>query len=137
MLQEENEVHGLNTPSYQQRQFEYVSVLENPTGTHASADQDTSPLPLIPQMPKPILPPQNRQGRGGAILLFTLVLAIMLAVGLFAGLEYAGNSTNKTASTSSSATSSKAVVTTPATSSSGSSIEAQQEAAIAKIKPAV
>jgi len=138
MLQEENEAYGPDAPSYQQGQFESVAVLENPTDTHASAEQDTSPLPVITSDPKASLPPQNRQGRGGAILLFTLVLAIIFGVGLFAGSEYAGSSTGSTSST---ATTSKAVVTTPATSSitssSSSTIEAQQEEAIAKIEPAV
>ena len=133
MLQEENEAHGPYVSSYQQGPFESVAVLENPTNTHAPAEQDTSPLPLIPQE-KASLPPQNRQGRGGAILLFTLVLAIIFGVGLFAGLEYAGSNLSSTSST---ATTSKAVVTTPNASSSGSTIEAQQEAAIAKIEPAV
>ena len=70
-------------------------------------------------------------------MLFALVLAIIFAVGLFAGLEYAGNSANKTSSTSSSVTTTKAAVTLPATSSSVSTVEAQQETAIAKIEPAV
>ena len=108
MLPEENEAYGPDAPSYQQGQFESVAVLENPTETHASAEQDTSPLPVIPQEPKSSLPPQNRQGRGGAILLFTLVLAIIFGVGLFAGSQYAGSSTGITSST---ATTSKAVVT--------------------------
>ena len=64
MLQEENEAYGPDTPSYQQGQFEPVAVLENPTDTHASAEQDTSPLPVITSDPKASLPPQNRQGRG-------------------------------------------------------------------------
>ncbi len=131
MLPEENEVYG---PSYQQGPFESVAVLEDATATHAPAEQDTSPLPLIPPGPKAPLPPQNRQGRGGAILLFTLVLAIIFGVGLFAGLEYAGSSTGSTSST---ATTSKSAVTTTTTSSSGSTIETLQEAAIAKIEPAV
>jgi len=141
MLQEENEVHEPYSSYYQQAPYESVSVLENPIGTHTSSEQDTSPLPLIPSEPHASLPPQNRQGRGGAILLFTLVLAIIFAVGLFAGLEYAGNSANHTSSTSSTVTTSKAAATIPATSSTtssnGSTIEAQQEVAIAKIEPAV
>ena len=141
MLQEENEVHEPYSPYYQQAAYESVSVLENPTGTHTSAEQDTSPLPLMPSAPHASQPPQNRQGRGGAILLFTLVLAIIFAVGLFAGLEYAGNSANHTSSTSSTVTTSKAAATIPSTasttSSAGSTIEAQQETAIAKIEPAV
>ena len=97
--------------------------------------QDTTPLPVIPPAPQQQLPPQKRHGRGGAILLFSLVLSIIFVVGLFAGLEFAGSNT------SSSATTAKTTVTTPATSASTSSsvstIEAQQEAAIAKIEPAV
>jgi S1-C subfamily serine protease len=134
MLPEENEVYGPYSPSYQQRPFESVAVLENPTATYAPTEQDTSPLPLIPPVPKASLPPQNRQGRGGAILIFTLVLAIIFGVGLFAGLEFAGSGTGSTSST---ATTSKTVATTSTTSSSGATIEAQQEAAIAKIEPAV
>jgi len=128
MLPEENEVYG---PSYQQGQFESVAVLEDATATHAPTEQDTSPLPLIPPGPKASLQAQNRQGRGGAILLFTLVLAIIFGVGLFAGLEFAGSSTSSTATTT------KSVATTTTTSSSGSTIETLQEAAIAKIEPAV
>ena len=135
MLQEENEVYKPYTSLTQQGPCESVSVLENPTGTHTSAEQDTAPLPLIPSTPIASHPAQNRQGRGGAILLLTLVLAIIFAVGLFAGLELAGSNTNSPATTS------KASVTTPATSSNTSSsvstIEAQQEAAITKIEPAV
>jgi S1-C subfamily serine protease len=138
MLPEENEVYGPYGPSYQQRPFESVAVLEDPTATHALAVQDTSPLPSMPPGPKTSLPPPNRQGRGGAILIFTLVLAIIFGVGLFAGLEFAGSGTGSTSST---ATTSKTVATTSTTSSttssSGATIEAQQEAAIAKIEPAV
>ena len=141
MLQEENVVHEPYAPYDQHVPYESVLVLENPTGTHTSEDQDTSPLPVISSDSKASLPPQNRQGRGGAILLFTLVLAIIFAVGLFAGLEYAGNSANHSSSTSTTVTTSKAAATIPATSSTTSSsistIEAQQEAAIAKIEPAV
>jgi len=134
MLPEENEVYGPYAPSYQQRPFESVAVLEDQTATHAPAEQDTSPLPLIPPGPKAPLPAQNRQGRGGAILLFTLVLAIIFGVGLFAGLEFAGSSTGNTSRT---ATATKSAATTTTTSSSGSTIETLQEAAIAKIEPAV
>jgi len=59
------------------------------------------------------------------------VLALIFGVGLFAGLEFAGNSTN------SPATATTRVVTTSTTSSSGTTIATQQEAAIAKVEPAV
>ncbi|MGZ3628649.1 MAG: S1C family serine protease [Ktedonobacteraceae bacterium] len=141
MLQEENEVYTPDASSYKQAPYESVPVLEIPTDIHTFAEQDTSPLPLIPSAPQASLPPQNRKGRGGAILLFTLVLAIIFAVGLFAGLEYAGNSANNSSSTITAATTSKGAVTAPSTSSSTSSsvsmVEAQQEAAIAKVEPAV
>ena len=133
MLQEENEAYGPYAPPNQLGPSESVAVLENSTDTHAPAEQDTSPLPLIPSAPNASIPPQNKRGRGGAILLLTLVMAIIFAVGLFGGLEYAGS----TGSRSSTATTSRAASTTSSSSSSSSSIEAQQEAAIAKIEPAV
>jgi S1-C subfamily serine protease len=135
MLPEENEVYGTYTPSYQQRPSESVAVLEDPTVTHAPSEQNTSPLPSYPPEPKTLPAPHNRPGRGGAILLLTLVIALIFGVGLFAGLEFAGNSTSSTATTSRAATTTSN--TTSATSSSGTSIEAQQEAAIAKVEPAV
>ena len=135
MLPEENEVYAPYAPSYQQRPSESVAVLEDPAVMHAPTEQDTSPLPSYPPEPKTLPPPQNRPGRGGAILLLTLVLAIIFGVGLFAGLEFAGNSTSSTATTSRAVTTTSN--TTSATSSSGTTIEAQQEAAIAKVEPAV
>jgi S1-C subfamily serine protease len=63
-------------------------------------------------------------------MLLTLVLALIFGVGLFSGWEFAHNS-------SSASTTTKAVATSTASSSGGTSIEAQQEAAIAKIEPAV
>jgi S1-C subfamily serine protease len=131
MLPEENEVYEPYAPSYQQMPYEQVAFLEDSTVTYASAEQDTSPLPSYPPGPKTSLPPQNRPGRGGAILLLSLVLALIFGVGLFAGLEFAGNST------SSPATTSTGVVTASTTSSSGTTIATQQEAAIAKVEPAV
>lgn len=78
----------------------------------------------------PPTPPQKRPGRSGAIVLLVLVLALIFGVGLFAGWEFVGSS-------SSTATTSKATATATATSSGGTTIEAQQEAAIAKVEPAV
>jgi len=59
------------------------------------------------------------------------VLTLIFGVGLFAGLDFAGNGTDRTATTS------KTVATASTTSSSGTTIETQQEAAIAKVEPAV
>ena len=135
MLPEENVVYGPYTPPLQQRPSESVAVLSKTAITHASTQQDTSPLLKYPGGPEGSPPPPNQPSRGGAILLLTLVLALIFGVGLFAGLEFA------TRSTSSTATTSKAVATTSNTastsSSSDSTIETQQEAAIAKVEPAV
>jgi S1-C subfamily serine protease len=135
MLPEENEVYRPYAPSSQQRPSESVAVLEDPTVTHAPAEQNTSPLPSYPPEPKTLPPTHNRPGRGGAILLLILVLALVFGVGLFAGLEFVGNSNRSTATTSRAATTTSN--TTSSTSSSGTTIEAQQEAAIAKVEPAV
>jgi putative serine protease PepD len=135
MIQEENEVYTPYTSPYQHEPYGPMQGLDNPTGGPATTQQDTTPLPVMPSVPRASLPPQYKQGRGGAFLLFSLVLAIIFAVGLFAGLEFTNSNT------SSSDTASKTTATTPATSSStsvsASTIEAQQEAAIAKIEPAV
>ncbi len=131
MLPEENEVYGPYTPPYQQGPSELVAILDDPAVTHAPTEQDTSPLPSYPPGPKTSPPPPNRPGRGGAILLLILVLTLIFGVGLFAGLDFAGNGTDRTATTS------KTVATASTTSSSGTTIETQQEAAIAKVEPAV
>lgn len=135
MIQEENEVYTSYTSPYQHEPYGPIQGSDHLAGVPATTEQDTHPLPVMQSVSGASLPPQNRQGRGGAFLLFSLVLAIIFAVGLFAGLEFANSNT------SSSATASKTTVTTPATSSStsasASTIEAQQEAAIAKIEPAV
>ena len=79
MLSEENEVYGPYAPSYQHRPFESVAVLEDPPVTHAPAEQDTSPLPSYPPGSKTPAP-QYRPGRGGAILLLVLILALIFGV---------------------------------------------------------
>jgi S1-C subfamily serine protease len=129
MLPEENEVYGSYTLPYQQGPSESVAILDDPTVTRAPAEQDTSPLPTYAPGTAP--PLRKWAGRGGAILLLTLVLALTLGVGLFAGVEFAGNSTSHTATTS------QAGTTATTTASGGTTIETQQEAAIAKIEPAV
>ncbi len=126
MLPEENEVYGPYTSPYQQRPPESVAVLDDPAVTLAPAEQDTSPLPSYPPGPKPSPQPQKRPGRVGAIIFLTLVLALIFGTGLFAGWEFASNST-RTVSNSSAV----------ATATGSTTIETQQEAAIAKIEPAV
>jgi hypothetical protein len=127
MLPEENEVYEPYALSYQQSPSASVGVLDDPAITHAPAEQDTSQPPWYSPGPKTSSPPQKRPGRIGAIILLTLIFG----VGLFAGWEFAGNSRSSTATVS------KAAATASTTSSSGATIETQQEAAIAKVEPAV
>ena len=63
-------------------------------------------------------------------MLLTIVLALIFSVGLFSGWEFSHNS-------SSASTTTKAVATSTASTSNGTSIQSQQEAAIAAIEPAV
>ena len=131
MLPEENEAYGGYTHPYQPESSASVGVLDDPPVAHAPAEQVTSQPPTYPPVPvaAPPTPPQKRPGRAGAMVLLVLVLALIFGVGLFAGWEFVG-------SRSSSATTSTAA-TASATSSSGTTLEAQQEAAIAKVEPAV
>ena len=63
-------------------------------------------------------------------MLLTIVLALIFSVGLFSGWEFSHNS-------SSASTTTKAVATSTASTSNGTSIQSQQEAAIAAIEPYV
>ena len=97
------------------------------TGEHIAFQ----PPPYPPEpVAGPPTPPRKRPGRAGAILLLTLVLALIFGVGLFAGWEFTNN--NK----SSASTIPNATATATSTSSS-TSLETAQEVAIAKIKPSV
>jgi len=69
---------------------------------------------------------RRRPGPAGAIVLLALILALIFGTGLFSGWEFAHASTTTTAGAISTATT-----------TSGTSLQAQQEAAIAKIEPAV
>src|SRR5438093_484956 len=130
MLPEEYEVYGPYSLPYQDTLSASVGVLDAPLVTQAPTEQDTSEPPRYPSGPLVAPPPpQKRPGRAGAIVLLTLVLALIFGVGLFAGWEFAGNSSTHTTS--------KAAITSSASSTNGSNIETQQEAAIAKIEPAV
>ena len=131
MLQEEHEVYGAYELPYQPASYAPVGVLDTPPVTQTPPEQDASEPPRPPSGPLSAPPPpRKRPGRAGAILLLTLMLALIFGVGLFAGWEF-------TSSKSSTSTTSKAVATATATSSSGTTIETQQEAAIAKIEAAV
>lgn len=80
-------------------------------------------------------PPRRPSGRGGAIFLLTLLLAVVLGVGLFAGWTFARSSSAVSGSPTS--PSSQASSNVAPSGSTLNSIEAAQEAAIAKIEPSI
>jgi S1-C subfamily serine protease len=110
-----------------------VGVLDDTPVTQTTGEHIAFQPPTYPPQPvaAPPTPPRKRPGRTGAIVLLTLVIALIFGVGLFAGSEFAGNSASSTSATS------QATATASAASSSGTTLEAQQEAAIAKVEPAV
>ena len=132
MLLEENEVYGAYELPYQAASSASVGVLDAPPVAQAPTEQSAVQPPGYPPRPiaAPPIPPRKRPGRAGAILLLTLVLALIFGVGLFAGWEFTSSSKISTSTTSNAATAS-------ATSSSNTTLETLQEAAIAKIEPAV
>src|SRR5258706_1182311 len=117
-----------------------VGVLDNPPATPAWPVQEASQPPQYPWGPSPPrsppLKPGRRPGRTIAIALLTLVIAAIFGVGLFAGWEFAHNN-NSTGTTSAATTSSASQAQSNTSSSSANTIETLQEAAIAKIEPAV
>ena len=132
MFLEENEAYGEYELPYQPASSAPVGVLDAPPVRHAPAEQDAFQPPSYPPGPvaSPPIPPRKRRGRPGAIMLLTIVLALIFSVGLFSGWEFSHNS-------SSASTTTKAVATSTASTSNGTSIQSQQEAAIAAIEPSV
>ena len=118
-----------------------TAVLDNRPATPAWPVQEASQPPGPPSGPLPPADPPSkpgrRPGRTIAIALLTLVIAAIFGVGLFAGWEFA-HSNNSTGTNSTAATTSSAShAQSNTSSSSANSIETLQEAAIAKIEPAV
>ena len=130
MQQEEHEVYMPYAFQPQYSSSAPVGVLDDAPFTQTPGEQSVSQPPWYPAGPQTSPPPRpKRPGRGGAILLLTLVLALIFGVGLFSGWEFASGS-RSTANTTSQTTAS-------ATSSGGTTLEAQQETAIAKVEPTV
>jgi S1-C subfamily serine protease len=113
------------------KQHEQVGVGQN-WQTPGAAQPPNSPSgPLAP--PTPPQRPRRRSGLTAAIIGLTLVILLIFGVGLFAGWQFAGHSSTATASSSTAGTN----TTTTTTQGSGNNVQAQQEAAIAKIEPSV
>src|SRR5947209_3625144 len=85
-----NEVYGVYELPYQPASSGSVGVVDTPPVAHAPTEQDAFQPPGYPPGPtaSPPIPPRKRPGRAGAIMLLTLVLALIFSVGLFSGWEF-------------------------------------------------
>src|ERR1700686_286038 len=111
-----------------------VGVLDNDVATRTTGEHIAFQAPIYPPEPVagPPTPPRKRPGRSGAILVLTIVLTLIFGVGLFSGWQFSNNRSSATTTSNSTAT-----TTSTSTSSSSTTLEAAQEAAIAKIEPSV
>lgn len=110
-----------------------IGVLESLPVTPTTGEHIAFQPPPYPPEPVAGPPaPRRKRPRSGAIVLLSLVLAIIFGVGLFSGWEFASNKSSAAtpASTTSSATSTS-------TSSHSANVQTAQEVAIAKIEPSV
>jgi S1-C subfamily serine protease len=126
MMQEEHDVYNPYQPTTPY--YSSVGVLED--RPQVPPTQSPSQPPQYPIGPQPTATKPKRPRRRGAILVLALVLALIFGVGLFSGWEFAGNHTTTASTTSQATTSAKST-------SSIATIETVQEAAIAKVEPAV
>ncbi len=136
MLQEEHDVYIPYIPYTPQPSFTSSASVavedDEPRIIHTPREEHAFQPPHYP-FDLHIAPsqPHKPTARTGAILLLTLLLALIFGVGLLAGWEFTSSSR------SSNATSAKTVSTASNTTSGSTAIETQQEAAIAKIEPSV
>ncbi len=132
MLQEEHEVYIPYSSQSPYVSSASVDFLDDAPSTQTTGEHIAFQPPRYPSGPQvSSTPPRKRPGRAGAILLLTLALALIFGVGLFSGWEFAGSSKSSTSTTA------QATTTVPATTSGITTLETQQEAAIARIEPAV
>jgi len=139
MQQENDEFYQPYSESYtflpQQHSSAPAEVLDTPPVTPVPLEQGSFPPPNTPmdQM-RPSPPPRKWFGRTGAIVLLVLALALIFGTGLFAGWQFANSGSTTTVEKPAAV---GAPALTSATTASATTLETQQEAAIAKIEPAV
>lgn len=129
-IPDEYDIYGQYPYPYQPFPSAPVGVLEPPATTNIPAEngnvQPSGSPPQPPSLPPVPVHKRRRRGRPAAIVLLALVLALIFGTGIFAGWEFAHTSTTA-----------KGTVASTATATSGTSLQAQQEAAIAKVEPSV
>lgn len=131
MLQAEKDAFSFETYAfpYQPVSTAPIGVLDAPPDVQIPSEQDISQPPAYPPGPVVSSAPKKRPRRSGAMISLSLIIALIFGVGLFSGWQFAHSSVS---------TAAKAATTTTSTSSSsGTTLEALQEAAIAKIEPSV
>lgn len=128
MLLEEKNVYGYEAYAFpsQPASSASVGVLDAPP---APSEQDALQPPSYPPEPMVSAAPRKRPRRAGAIIILILVIALIFGVGLFSGWQFARSN--------SASTTTNAAATTSVSSSAGTTLQALQESAIAKIEPAV
>lgn len=131
MIAEENNVFSFEEYAfpYQPVTTASVGVLDTLPDAQIPSEQDISQPPAYPPGPVVSSAPRKRPRRSGAMIFLMLIIALIFGVGLFSGWEFAHSSVS---------TAAKAATTiTSTSSSSGTTLQALQEAAIAKIEPSV
>lgn len=139
MQQEDDEFYQPYSESYPflppQRLSASVEIPDIPPDTPVPLEQDSFPPPNNPtNQVQPSPPPRKRSERIGAIILLVLALALIFGTGLFAGWQFANS--GRTVTTGKSTIVGVSSLTS-ATTTGITTLETQQEAAIAKIEPAV
>ncbi len=127
--------HELPLPylPYQGTAPEHTQTVDQPVPEVAGAapyQPEPGHMPLSPTTPP--LSPRGTSGRArtGAILALALILTLIFGVGVFAGWQF-----GRTSTVAAGASTANTTATAPA--STGNTVEAVQEAVIAKVKPAV
>lgn len=127
--------------SYQQPTREWISPGPGPGTVRSSPPPPILPTPVFTPHSSSGPPAAPRPSRGlqtGAIFLLTLLLAVVLGIGLFAGWQFGRTSitpSNSTGSSLQTNTTTNPVVTVPPY--NGNNADVQREAVIAKVRPAV
>lgn len=132
--QQPYEMYNSSVPTYSQTRWQNAPVQPTVPPQHTPYGYNANTSPLLPVTPsQQTQQPVRKQSRGlraGAILLLTLLLAVVFGTGLFAGWEFGrGSAAPALTTTTSSSNSSSTTV--------ASTTEAQREAVIAKVRPAI
>ena len=134
--QQPYEMYNSSVPTYSQTRWQNAPVQPSVPPQHTPYGYNTNTDPRFPVTPpqQQAAQPVRKQPRGlrtGAILLLTLLLAVVFGTGLFAGWEFGRGSATSALTTATQSSTSTSTTTVQGTT------EAQREAVIAKVSPAI